>query len=339
VTEGVRLLIAFALAAGLTAITAPAAIWTARRTGFLDAPTGYKSHGQPTPYLGGGAVLVAALVAVALLETGSNRYWSLLAAAAGLCLVGTIDDRVNLHPLARVAAEVLAAWFLWEKGLGWSFLGNGAADLLLTAFWVTAIVNAFNLMDNLDGAAASVAGVSALCLGVIAVIGDDPALAVIAFGFAGALAGFLPYNLARPARIFLGDGGSMAIGLLLAGGLMAAPMGNLSGFSSLVIAAVAVGLPVFDTALVVLSRRRRGAPVFSGATDHTTHRLRTVLKSPRAISGTLAVGQAALCALAIEATRLGPSAAIALALVALLLGAAMLVAADGPRWTPVSEDS
>ena len=76
---------------------------------------------------------------------------------------------------------MLAAWLLWHNGLGWSFWAT-TADLLLTAFWVTGIVNAFNLMDNLDGAAASVAGVSALCVGILAIIGHDLALAVIALG-------------------------------------------------------------------------------------------------------------------------------------------------------------
>ena len=94
---------------------------------------------------------------------------------------------------------------------------SDAANLLLTALWVIGVVNAFNLMDNLDGAAASVAAVSAACVGALAVIGDDVPLAVIAFALCGALAGFLRFNLARPSRIFLGDGGSMPIGFLLAG--------------------------------------------------------------------------------------------------------------------------
>lgn len=338
-TEGLRLLIAFALAAALTAITTPLAIRAARRSGFLDAPAGYKSHGTPTPYLGGLAVLVAALAAILLLETGSGRYWPLLAVTVGLCLVGTVDDKVNLHPLTRVAAELLAAWFLWHEDLGWTLLESDAANLALTALWVTAIVNALNLMDNLDGAASSVAAVSAAGIAVLAVIGHDVRLAVIAVALCGALCGFLRFNLARPARIFLGDGGSMAIGGLLAGALMIVPMGKLGGGSELVAAALVVGLPVFDTTLVVLSRRRRGAPVFSGATDHTTHRLLGALKSPRAVAAALAVAQAGLCGLAIEATRLGQTAAIALALFALVLGAAMIVAVDGPRWMQVSEDS
>jgi UDP-GlcNAc:undecaprenyl-phosphate/decaprenyl-phosphate GlcNAc-1-phosphate transferase len=338
-TEGPRIVVAFFLAAALTAATVPAAIATARRTGFFDSPAGYKAHGRPTPYLGGAAVIVAAGLAILLVGDGVSRYWPLLIGALGLALVGTADDRVNLSPLLRVGTEVLAAWLLWSEDLGWSFLASDAANLLLTAFWVTGIVNAFNLMDNLDGAASSVAAVSAACVAVLAVIGDDLALAVIAVALCGALVGFLRYNLAGPARIFLGDGGSMVIGFLLAGALMAVPMGQLTDWSVLIAAALVVGLPVFDTTLVVLSRRRRGAPVLSGATDHTTHRLLVFLKSPRAVAGTLAIAQAALCGLAIEATRLGPGAAIALACFALLLGMAMITAADGPKWTPVSDDS
>ena len=337
--EGVRLLVAFALAAVLTAVSTPISISIARRTGFLDSPIGYKAHLRPTPYLGGVAVLAALLPTILILDDGVSRYWPLLLGTLGLSLVGTIDDRVNLSPWLRVGVEVLAAWFLWAEGLGWSFLSSDTANLLLTVLWVTGLVNAFNLMDNLDGAAASVAAVSAACIGVLAVVGGDLSLAVIAFGLCGALVGFLRYNLARPARIFLGDGGSMAIGFLVASSLMVVPLGRLSGWSTLIAATIVVGLPVFDTTLVVLSRRRRGAPVFSGATDHTTHRLHGALKSPRAVAAALVVAQAGLCGLAIEATRQGRGAAIALGCFALLLGAAMIVAVDGPRWTPVSDDS
>lgn len=332
-------MLAFLLAAALTAVTAPAAIAIAGRTGFLDAPAGYKAHRRPTPYLGGAAVLAAAALPILLFRDDLDRYWPLLLGAIGLAVVGTIDDRVNLSPYLRVGAEVLAAWLLWTQDLGWSFLDSELANFLLTAFWITGIVNAFNLMDNLDGAASSVAAVSSACVAALALIGGDSALALIAVALGGALVGFLRFNLSRPARIFLGDGGSMAIGFLLAGGLIAAPMGELSGWPAVVAAGVVVGLPAFDTSMVVLSRRRRGAPVFSGARDHTTHRLLAFLKTPQAVAAALAAMQAALCGLAIEATRLGSNAAIVLACFVVLLGMAMVVAADGARWSAVSDDS
>jgi UDP-GlcNAc:undecaprenyl-phosphate GlcNAc-1-phosphate transferase len=338
-SAGIEVALAFLLAAALTAATVPAAIAVAARTGFLDAPLGYKAHRRPTPYLGGAAVLAAAALPILLFGEGLDRYWPLLLGAVGLAVVGTVDDRVNLSPYLRVGTEIIAAWLLWTQGLGWSFLGSELANFLLTAFWVTGIVNAFNLMDNLDGAAASVAAVSSACVAALALIGGDTGLALIALALAGALVGFLRFNLARPARIFLGDGGSMAIGFLLAGALISAPMGELSGSPALAAAAVAVGLPAFDTSMVVLSRRRRGAPVLSGARDHTTHRLLAFLKTPRAVAGALAAMQAALCGLAIEATRLGSDAAIVLACFVVLLGMGMILAVDGPRWSPVSDES
>lgn len=337
--SGVEVALAFLLAAALTAATVPAAIAIARRTGFLDAPAGYKAHRRPTPYLGGSAVLVAAAVPVLLLDGDLGRYWPLLLAALGMSAVGSVDDRLNLSPFLRVGTEIAVAWLLWSEDLGWSFLDSDIANFLLTAFWVTGIVNAFNLMDNLDGAASSVAAVSSAGVGALAAIGGDPALALIAAALCGSLVGFLRFNLAGPARIFLGDGGSMMIGMVLAGALMAVPMDGLSGWPALLAAGIVVGLPAFDTTLVVLSRRRRGVPVFSGATDHTTHRLLPLLKTPRAVAAVLAAMQAALCLLAIEATRLGTEGAIALVCVAALVGLLMVVTADGPRWFPVSDDS
>ncbi len=334
-TEGIRLLVAFALAAILTAVTTPAAIAIANRTGFLDSPTGYKAHLRPTPYLGGLAVLAAALPTSLIIDDGFTRYWPLLLGTVGLSLVGTVDDRVNLSPWLRVGAEVVAAWFLWAEGFGWSFLSSETGNLLLTMLWVTALVNAFNLMDNLDGAAASVATVSAASVVAFAVIGGERSLAVIAIGLCGSLIGFLRFNLARPARIFLGDGGSMAIGFLLAGSLMAVPLGGLSGWPILITATIAVGLPVFDTALVVLSRRRRRAPIFSGATDHTTHRLHGVLKSRRAVAMELRNRDM----WAGDSQRNSEDAVVVAGTVALLVGATMIIAVDGFGWTAVSNDS
>src|SRR4051812_42117760 len=130
--------------------------------------------------------------------------------------LGTLDDRFPVAPRWRVLAEIGAGCAVSAAGLGWSVFGSEALDLLLTVAWVVGLCNAFNLMDNLDGAAGTVAGISAAGVGTLALAHDDPALAAFAFALAGACAGFLPHNLARPARIFLGDGGSLPIGFLVA---------------------------------------------------------------------------------------------------------------------------
>jgi UDP-GlcNAc:undecaprenyl-phosphate/decaprenyl-phosphate GlcNAc-1-phosphate transferase len=292
--DELRLILAFAVAAGLVQLTLPAAIRLALTTRFMDRPTGYKKHRRATPYLGGLGVMAAALP-VALVVGGGSDVLVIMACATALCLVGMVDDRVHLGSLVRVFAEVTAAFALWQADLGWLLFDEGVLNLALTALWVVGLVNAFNLMDNLDGAAGSVGGVSALGIGVLAATQGEMAVAATAFAVAGACAGFLRFNLARPSRIFLGDGGSMPVGFLLAAGVMAVP--PTMGFGTAAVFAVIplVGLPIFDTLLVIVSRLRRGVNVVSGGRDHLTHRLLNVLHTPQAVALVLGATQAVAC--------------------------------------------
>ena len=274
----------------------PLAIRLAWRTNFLDHPVGYKQHGRSTPYLGGLGVMSAFVVVALVLGDGMSDYLVPLLCVIALCALGTLDDRVAIGPVVRVAAEAVAAYALWEAGLGWALFDAGVANLVLTIVWVVALVNAFNLMDNLDGATGTVGAVSAAGVGVLAATQGETTLAVLAFGLSGACLAFLRFNLAAPARVFLGDGGSMPIGFLIAAGLMAVP--STGGFGTAAVFAVVpfVGLVVLDTTLVVVSRVRRGAPVLSGGRDHTTHRLLRLLDTPARVAFALGAAQAALCA-------------------------------------------
>ena len=294
--DGLQLILAFAAAAGLAQISVPLAIRLAVATGFLDHPAGYKKHGRATPYLGGLGVMAAALP-IALLVGGGSDLVVIVACAAGLCLVGIADDRVHLGPVTRVFAEFVAAFALWQADLGWLLFDEGVLNLALTTLWVVGLVNAFNLMDNLDGASGSVGGVSAAGVGLLAATQGETAIAVMAFALAGACAGFLRFNLARPSRVFLGDGGSMPLGFLLAAGVTAIPA--TEGFGTAAVFAVVplVGLAVLDTTLVVVSRVRRGVGVLTGGRDHLTHRLLKILGTPQMVALTLAGAQAALCVL------------------------------------------
>jgi len=264
---------AFFLAAAVTFVAVPVAIRLARRTEFYDHPAGYKGHASSTPYLGGLAVFAGFAAGALAFGHAAGRFWVIFACAAGLLALGTLDDRLPLAPRWRVLAEIAAAVALYAAGLGWSVFESGPADLLLTVAWVVGLCNAFNLMDNLDGAAGTVAGVSATGIGVAAWLNSDPVTAAFAFALAGACAGFLPHNLAGPARIFLGDGGSLPIGFLVAASAMVAcDWPSLRG-SSVLLGALLVGLAILDTALVVFSRRRAGVPVVRAGRDHLTHRL------------------------------------------------------------------
>jgi UDP-GlcNAc:undecaprenyl-phosphate/decaprenyl-phosphate GlcNAc-1-phosphate transferase len=332
--DAIRIVGALIVATGVTFLTTPLAWRLAVRTAFFDDPVGYKGHSQPTPYLGGLAVM-AGLLAGTMIFDAAGDYKRLIVAALAICAVGTLDDRLGLGVTLRLIIQVLTAVALWAVDLGWTMLGNNTADLVLTIVWVVGITNAFNLMDNQDGATGTVGAASALGIGTLALIQGAVPLAVIAFSLAGACLGFLPYNLSRPAKIFLGDGGSMPIGLLIACTVMAIPDGSLD-WTLLFAAAPLAGLPILDTTLVVVSRLRRGAPVLSGGRDHLTHRLLAMAGSERKVAGLLAVAQAALCGLSIALFQLDQATVVAAAAVYLTAGAAIIALLES---TPIPAPS
>lgn len=306
----------------VTLLATPVARRVAVRIAFFDHPVGYKEHSHPTPYLGGAAVMAGILAGTLLFEAAAD-YKRMLAAALILFAIGTLDDRIQLGVTLRLTAQVATAIALWTVDLGWTMLDSSAADLALTIVWVVGITNAFNLMDNQDGAAPTVGAVSSAGIGTLAVIQGALPLAVIAFSVSGACLGFLRYNLARPARIFLGDGGSMPVGLLVACMIMAVPDGALD-WSLLFATAPLVGLPILDTTLVVVSRLRRGAPVLSGGRDHLTHRILAAAGSERRVAVILAAAQAALCGISIALFQLDQGAVLAATAAYLVAGAALI---------------
>ena len=333
--DELRLLAAFALALIASGITVPLAIRLAHATSFLDRPAGYKGHEHPTPYLGGAAVIAAFLVPALALGGGGGEYAPIILCALGLLMLGTLDDRIGVSPVVRVLIEAAAAVVLWHAGLGWSVFDSGAVDLLLTVLWVVGLVNAFNLMDNMDGATGSVAAVSGTGVAILALAQGQPVLAALVIALVGACAGFVPRNLASPSRIFLGDGGSMPIGFVLAAAVMVAGSQEGLGVAAVLAGVPLVGLPILDTALVVFSRRRRGVQILSGSRDHLTHRLRLRVPSVQAVALALALGQAGLCAGAIVMFRLNELAMIPGTVGYLLVGATavwMLEMPPGALW-------
>jgi UDP-GlcNAc:undecaprenyl-phosphate/decaprenyl-phosphate GlcNAc-1-phosphate transferase len=331
--DELRLTLAFGLGLGAALVTVPLAIRLAWRTGFLDYPVGYKKHVGPTPCLGGLAVMLAFLPPCLLLGGGASRFGVIVACALGLSIVGAVDDRVGLGPVPRVLAEVVAATALWDAGLAWYVSQSDVVNLLAAIFWVVGIVNAFNLMDNLDGAAGTVGAVSAAGAGALAAVEGDILLAALALSLSGACAGFLPFNLSRPARVFLGDGGSMPIGFIVAAVVMDISEQAGLGQAVVVAAALFVGLPALDTALVVVSRRRRGAAVLSGARDHVTHRLLGSLHTPRAVALALGLTQAALCLVGLVLFLIPTAAVFAFGTMYFIFGCAAVFVLDS-RYSP-----
>ncbi len=327
-----RLLTGLALAVAVVYATTPLAIRVADRLEFYDRPVGYKAHGSPTPYLGGAAVTVGFLVALAALTSEWERTLPLGAGVAVMWAVGTWDDRHTVSPLARVLVEVLLAAAFWSLDLGWNLGAGAAVDLAVTIVWFVAVINAFNLFDNMDGATPSMGTVVAGGLAALGALQGSAWLAVTAAALCGACAGFLPHNLRSPARIFLGDGGSMPIGFAVAALTMIGVSDSAVASQSLAMAVLFVGVPALDTALVMVSRRRRGISLLTGGRDHLTHRTREWLLTARSVALALGTVQALISALAIVALRGGTSTTAAVALY--VVAAAVAIALLDTRWAP-----
>jgi UDP-GlcNAc:undecaprenyl-phosphate/decaprenyl-phosphate GlcNAc-1-phosphate transferase len=338
--DEVRLTAAVILSIVVTGALTPVAIRLAEATGFLDRPRGYKKHQAPTAYLGGAVVVLGFLVAAAATSADRSLLWPLAVGAVGLAILGAVDDRVTVRPRWRLVAEVAAAVLLWAAGAGWGFLSSGFESLLLTLIWVIAFTNAFNLMDNMDGAASSVGAVCAAGIAALAVSLSDVAVAALALALCGACLGFLPFNLRtdRPARIFLGDGGSMPIGFLLAALTMNVPIDDGLGWPVLLVAGMLLGVLVLDTTLVVVSRTRRGVSLATGGRDHLTHRLLTKAGSARIVALTLVGAQAIVATVAVTALHAGRTTIVVAAVGCILFGAAVIALLESRVWSPVLRD-
>jgi len=247
-------------------------------------------HARPTPNVGGIAIFVGFAVAVVvetLLTSGdlSIREVSeraviplthrdgLLLAAVMIFALGLVDDLVQLRPTTKLVGQLVAASVLLMSGIGVWLTGFYIVDVMVSLFWFIGITNALNLLDNMDGLAGGVGAIAASFMGVNFLLAGDVALAGVAFAFAGALVGFLVHNY-PPARIFMGDSGSLFTGLVLAGlALSPAPGLSRSLFAVVVVPAVVLAVPILDTTFVTLTRLLEGRPISKGGKDHTSHGL------------------------------------------------------------------
>jgi UDP-GlcNAc:undecaprenyl-phosphate GlcNAc-1-phosphate transferase len=277
--------VAFLLAAGIVAFVTPLTIHVATIFRIQDAPDGrLKKHERATPYLGGLAVATGFVIAFSLLSTSESigqRALGILAGGFMMLLLGLYDDLINLKPLVKFLGQILAAAVLYKAGVAIELRMLAPwGNLVLTMLWVTGITNAFNIIDVMDGLASGVACIAALFLFVIAsAVGDAPDVPFMAIVLAGSLVGFLRFNF-TPARIFLGDTGSLFIGFMMGALSMLVSYSHhnpLAALSPLVLLAV----PIFDTAFVALHRARQGIPFFRGSPDHFVLRLANSGRSVR----------------------------------------------------------
>jgi len=282
-------------AAALADRLAPVAMSVARRYGLVDRPDGrLKQQREPVPYLGGAAVYLAFLVSLAVTYSFSREVLALLLAGTMIVLLGLVDDLGAISPRAKFLGQSLAVLVLIKAGVRIDIVWfPWWADVALSFVWLTGITNAINLVDIMDGLAPAVSLVAGSALLAVAAINGNLEIAVLTATLAGALAGFYRHN-AHPARIYLGDTGSLFVGLNL-GAL--AMIGRYTEHSPLgILAPVAIlGVPIFDTLFVMYIRWRRGVSMFLGSPDHVALRLRRWrLTIPQTVAASCAAG--ALCA-------------------------------------------
>ena len=274
-------------AAALAALpTSLLAIWALRLTPaarhVVAAPRADRWHTRSTPLLGGSGIfagmLAAAGIAVAAgVVPASRELGGILGGCAILFLAGLVDDVFRLPPLAKLAAQGGAAALVIWSGVRVQIISNGVAATVLAVFWLLAMTNAFNLLDNMDGLAASLATVACAFFAVDAfTIHPDHMVALLALGICFACLGFLPYNLRLrgPASVFMGDSGSQVLGFAL-GSLGLASSWTVAGstVATLLLPLLVLAVPILDTTLVTVVRLLEGRPVTQGGRDHTSHRL------------------------------------------------------------------
>lgn len=262
--------LSFALAVTLTPVVRAAA----RRCGAVARPREDRWHKRPTALLGGVAIFPAVAIPYLLLLPHSPQAWAVLAACTLMWLLGLVDDLYRLRPAQKLLGQVLGAAVVVYNDLQLPWTPYPLANTALTVFWLVGITNALNLLDNMDGLAGGVGAIIALFLGVNFLANGQPAEAALLLVFAAALGGFLVYN-ANPATIFMGDCGSLFLGIFLAGMALAGVSGSGSRglVSVLAVPVLTLLIPIFDTTLVTILRKRAGRAVSQGGRDHTSHRL------------------------------------------------------------------
>ncbi|MCX7707306.1 MAG: undecaprenyl/decaprenyl-phosphate alpha-N-acetylglucosaminyl 1-phosphate transferase [Anaerolineae bacterium] len=261
----------------------PLAQRTARRIGMVDQPSARKQHTVPTPLLGGAAIYLAVIVALILLGDRFyvNQVAGIFLGATLVSFMGLWDDRWGLSPWAKLLVQFVAAAILALTDVRISLFPWPALNIAATLLWVVGITNAMNLLDNMDGLSGGIAAIAALFFLLFAAMSRQYLVGALAAALVGACVGFLFYNV-NPARIFMGDTGSLFLGFTLAAVGIKLRFPENSAFVTWMVPVFVLAVPIFDTTLVIISRLRRGLnPLTTPGKDHLSHRLARLTGSPR----------------------------------------------------------
>ncbi|MDV2495769.1 MAG: hypothetical protein RX316_06095 [bacterium] len=261
------------VALGLSLALTPLIIRLARWKGYIATPQDDRWHKDPTPLIGGVAIFTAFATALLVAGPASPETYSILAGAAGIFVLGLTDDIFGLNPQIKLIGQIIISALMVAMGIQIEIIPWPALSIPLTIFWMVALINAFNLLDNMDGLAAGLAAITSCVLLIFSLQAGDYTVAALSAALGGAALGFLVFNF-NPASIFMGDSGSMVLGFCLACFSILGTWRHATNLVvSLTVPILVLGIPIFDTTFVAITRKLRGVPIAKGGRDHISHHL------------------------------------------------------------------
>ncbi len=274
-TDVTAYMLIFATALVVAVGGTPLMRYLALRLGIIDQPNARKIHINPIPLLGGVAIYAAVVAALLLF---GNRFrlrelLSILVGASLMSFLGLWDDRHSLSPFLKLIGQFLAASILVLSGVRISTFPWTVVNIIVTLGWIVVITNSMNLLDNMDGLSGGIGAVAAIFFLLLAAMNRQYLVGALSAALVGACLGFLIYNF-NPARIFMGDAGSLFLGFVLAAVGIKLRFPEGVKIVTWMVPVLIMGLPLFDTVLVIISRLRRGFnPLTTPGKDHISHRL------------------------------------------------------------------
>ncbi len=320
----VQTLLAAGLAYLLSTAMTPVVRRIAVRVGCVSRPADDRWGRRVVPRLGGLSIGLGFLACAAWAALSDPRMAGLLLGGLLILFTGFVDDFRRIHPNSKLVAQIVAGCVVVLSGIQVD-LANSWLAIPLTIGWLVLVMNAFNLMDNMDGLAAGIGAIAAFFCGWQALQTGQVLVAIVAGALAGATLGFLQFNL-PPARIFMGDTGSQVLGLGLGTlALMQTWHHGARLLGMLALPTLLLMVPIFDTFFVMIERTLHGRHPFQGGTDHMSHRLGVLGLSPRQVVFSLYALAAAFGGLSILLAGQNPLVITGILLLAfgglLLLGA------------------
>jgi UDP-GlcNAc:undecaprenyl-phosphate GlcNAc-1-phosphate transferase len=297
-------------------IFTPLAMKAAVKLNIVDTPRGsLKSHKAPVPYLGGAAVYLAFVIPViaakVILHQTLKGVLGIIAGASIMVVMGLIDDMKDLTPYVKLAVQLVVSLILIWANMTIKFMDQNVLNIILTIIWVVGITNAMNLLDIMDGLASGVASVASIAFFIVAYLSGRANDMIPAVALFGALCAFLVFNW-TPAKIYLGDAGSLFIGFMMASLALNESYSRTSTVAVLSPLLI-LGVPIFDTMLVSMIRIGKGILPIYGSNDHTAQRLVMMFGFEKKYAVIFLISlTAALSTLAIISTFLPDSSAIIL---------------------------